>query len=162
MTSQAHKFRALSRLRDRIEQSRRRLRRDERGSAGIELLLMATASVALVLVVVAAGRYNDGQAQAGDAAYAAARAASLVANPAQAVNAGRQAAEDAQAERGKSCQNLTVTFAGSDFTPGGQVVAEVSCTVTLTDTGAVGTQLGLSPKTRFTERAVVPIESYRD
>lgn len=136
--------------------------RDERGSAGIELLLMATASVALVLVVVAAGRYNDGQAQAGDAAYAAARAASLVADPAQAVSAGRQAAEDALAERGRSCQNVTVTFAGSDFNPGGQVIAEVACTVSLTDTGSVGTQLGLQPKTRFTERAVVPIESYRD
>lgn len=123
---------------------------------------MATASVALVLVVVAAGRYNHGQAQAGDAAYAAARAASLVSDPAQAVNAGRQAAEDALAERGKSCQNLTVTFVGSDSTPGGQVIAEVSCTVTLTDTGTVGTQLGVRPRTRFTERAVVPIENYRD
>ena len=42
------------------------------------------------------------------------------------------------------------------------MIAEVSCTVTLTDTGSVGTQLGLRPNTRFTERAVVPIESYRD
>lgn len=136
--------------------------RDDRGSAGIELLLMTTASVALVLVVVATGRYNDGQAQAGDAAYAAARAASLVADPAQAVSAGRQAAKNALAERGKSCQDLTVTFEGSDLNPGGQVIAEVACTVSLTDTGPVGTQLGLQPKTRFTARAVVPIESYRD
>lgn len=151
----------------RILAGRRRRRgrlrvRDERGSAGIELLLMATASVALLLVVVAAGRYNDGQAQANDAAYAAARAASLAANPSQAVSAGRQAAADALGERGKSCQNLSVTFAGSDFNPGGQVIAEVSCTVSLTDTGSVGTQLGLQPKTRFTERAVVPIERFRD
>lgn len=115
-----------------------------------------------MLVVVAAGRYNDGQAQANDAAYAAARAASLVANPAQAASAGRQAASAALAENGKSCRNLTVSFGGSDFTPGGQVVAAVSCTVTLADTGTVGAQLGLKPATTFTQRAVVPIERYRD
>ena len=137
-------------------------RRDERGSAGIELLITATASAALVLVVVAAGRYNDGQAQAHDAAYAAARAASLVTNPAEAVTAGRSAAADALANRGKSCQNLSVSFTGSNFTPGGQVIAEVRCTVSLTDTGSVGTQLGLRPKTQFTQRAVVPIEKYRE
>ena len=148
-------------LRRRIPSGLRR-RRDERGSAGIELLITATASAALVLVVVAAGRYNDGQAQANDAAYAAARAASLVANPAEAVTAGRNAAAHALADRGKSCQNLSVSFAGSNFNPGGQVIAEVRCTVSLTDTGSVGAQLGLRPQTQFTQRAVVPIEKYRD
>ena len=66
------------------------------------------------------------------------------------------------AERGKSCQNLSVSFAGSDFNPGGQIIAEVSCTVSLVDTGSVGTQLGLSTTKVFTERAVVPIETYRN
>ena len=150
-----HRRRAVCRLapRGRV--------RDERGSAGIEILIMATASVALVLIVVAAGRYVDGEAQANDAAYAAARAASLVSNTDQAVNAGRTAAEQALTERGKSCQNLSVSFAGSDFNPGGQVVAEVSCTVSLADTGALGDQLGLKATKVFTERAVVPIETYR-
>ena len=32
---------------------------------------------------------------------------------------------------------------------------------TLLDTGALGRQLGLRPNTQFTERAVVPIETYR-
>jgi Flp pilus assembly protein TadG len=146
----------------RDRRGRHRRVRDERGSAGIELLIMAAASVGLVLVVVASGRYVDGQAQANDAAYAAARAASLVPNPSEAVTAGRKAAADALEERGKSCQDLSVTFAGSDFNPGGQVIAEVSCTVNLTDTGAIGSQLGLQPKKEFTQRAVVPIENYRD
>lgn len=136
-------------------------RRDERGSAGVEMLIMATAALSIVLVVVAAGRYVDGSAQANDAAYAAARAASLEPGMDQGAIAGRQAAADALAERGKSCQNLGVSFAGSDFTPGGQVVAEVSCTVNLLDTGALGSQLGLRPSTEFVERAVVPIETYR-
>lgn len=135
--------------------------RDERGSAGIETLIMATGALSIVLVVVAAGRYVDGSAQANDAAYAAARAASLEPGMGQGTIAGRQAAERSLAERGKSCQNLTVSFASSDFTAGGQVVAEVTCTVTLLDTGSLGQQLGLRPNTQFTERAVVPIETYR-
>ena len=136
-------------------------RRDERGSASVEMLIMATAAMGLVLVVVASGRYADGAAQANDAAYAAARAASLEPGQGQAISAGQQAASEALAERGKSCQNLSVSFAGSDFTPGGQVVAEVSCTVSLVDTGGLGRTLGLDPKRSFTERAVVPIENYR-
>jgi len=136
-------------------------RRDERGSAGVEMLIMATASLSIVLVVVATGRYVDGSAQANDAAYAAARAASLEPGMDQGAIAGRKAAANALAERGKSCQNLAVSFAGSDFTPGGQVIAEVTCTVNLLDTGDLGSQLGLRPRTEFVERAVVPIETYR-
>lgn len=136
-------------------------RRDERGSAAVELLLMAFAWVAFLVLVVVADRYVDAQAQANDAAYAAARAASLTSDAASAVTAGQEAADESLLERGKSCQNLTVAFAGSDFTPGGQVVAEVSCTVNLIDTGAVGSQLGLEPTKAFTGRAVVPIENYR-
>lgn len=135
--------------------------RDAQGSAAIETLLMATAAVGLVLVVVAAGRYVDGAAQANDAAYAAARAASLETNSTSGQEAGRRAAAEALAERGKSCQNLHVSLAGSSFQPGGEVVAEVSCTVNLLDTGGLGRQLGLRPSRIFTERAVVPIETYR-
>lgn len=135
--------------------------RDERGSAGLELLITATASVALIMVVAATGRYIDGPAQANDAAYAAARAASLAPTQAQGIADGRRAATGALADRGKSCQNLTVSFAGSVFAPGGQVIAEVRCTVTLADTGVIGHQLGMRPQTEFTERAVVPIERYR-
>jgi Flp pilus assembly protein TadG len=140
---------------------RLRRRRDGRGSTAVETLIMATAAMSLVLVVVAAGRYVDGAAQANDAAYAAARAASLESAAGYGVEAGRRAAVEALAERAKSCQNLQVSFAGSDFTPGGQVIAEVSCTVSLVDTGGLGRQLGLQPSRVFTERAVVPIEQFR-
>ena len=158
MTSRAYARDRWARFVGRLQQARR----DERGSAAIETLMMATAAVAIVIVVVAAGRYVDGSAQANDAAYAAARAASLEPTQAGGVAAGRQAAEKSLAERGKSCQNLSVSFAGSDFNPGGQIIAEVSCTVSLVDTGSVGTQLGLSTTKVFTERAVVPIETYRN
>lgn len=136
--------------------------RGDQGAAAVEILIMATAAIGLVIVVVAAGRYTDGPAQANDAAYAAARAASLETNLGSGSSAGRVAAAQSLADRGKSCANLSVSFAGTNFTPGGQVVAQVSCTVTLLDTGALGRQLGLQPRSVFTERAVVPIETYRD
>lgn len=135
--------------------------RDERGSSAVETLIMATSAMSLVLIVVASGRYVDGSAQANDAAYAAARAVSLETAQGPGYAAGRQAAQDSLAERGKSCQNLQVSFGGTQFTPGGQVVVEVTCTVSLVDTGALGRQLGLQPHRTFTERAVVPIETYR-
>lgn len=158
MNTRAHPWDRWARLLDRL----RRARHDERGSTAIETLMMATAAVAIVIVVVAAGRYVDGSAQANDAAYAAARAASLEPTRAGGIAAGRQAAEQSLAERGKACQNLSVSFAGSDFNPGGQIIAEVACTVSLVDTGSVGTQLGLHPTRVFTERAVIPIETYRN
>ena len=135
--------------------------RDEQGSSAVETLIMATAAMSLVLIVVAAGRYVDGAAQANDAAYAAARAASLETAPGPGYVAGRQAAARSLAERGKSCQHLQVSFAGTDFTPGGNLIVEVTCTVNLLDTGALGRQLGLQAHRSFTERAVVPIETYR-
>jgi hypothetical protein len=135
--------------------------RDEQGSSAVETLIMATAAMSLVVIVVAAGRYVDGSAQANDAAYAAARAASLETAPAPGYAAGRQAAARSLAERGKSCQHLQVSFAGTNFTPGGNLTVEVTCTVNLLDTGALGRQLGLQPHRSFTERAVVPIETYR-
>lgn len=142
---------------------RRQLRpRTDDGSAAIETLLMATVVMTLVIVVVAAGRYADGSAQANDAAYAAARAASLETNLAAGMGAGQRAAKNSLAERGRSCTNLSVSFAGTAFNQGGQVVAHVSCTVTLLDTGTLGRQVGLRPTTVFKERAVVPIETYRD
>ena len=135
--------------------------RDERGSSAVETLIMATTAMSLVLIVVASGRYVDGSAQANDAAYAAARAASLETALGPGYAAGRQAAQRSLAERGKSCQHLQVSFAGTSFTPGGTLNVEVTCTVNLLDTGALGRQLGLAAHRSFTERAVVPIETYR-
>ena len=136
--------------------------RDERGSTAVETLIMATAAMSLVLIVVASGRYVDAAAQAGDAAYAAARAASLETAVGPAYAAGRDAARASLTERGKSCHSLQVSFAGTNFTPGGDVTVEVTCTASLLDTGALGRQLGLQPHRSFTERAVVPIETYRN
>jgi hypothetical protein len=132
-------------------------RREERGAAAVEMLLMAPLLMAFVLVVVAGGRYTDSRGQVNDAAYAAARAASLESTIEAGQQAGREAAVDALDERGKACVNLEVSFAGTDFQPGGQVQVSVQCRADLRD--VVG--FGIPGSKWFSADAVVPIERYR-
>lgn len=131
--------------------------RDERGYAAAELLLMATVLVGFIITVVGAGRFIDARSQVDDAAYAAARAASLEQNIDAAQIAGRQAAADSLTNRGKACTQMTVSFAGTDFRTSGQVKVEVTCHANLGD--VVG--FGLPGAKDFTATAVVPIEQYR-
>lgn len=137
--------------------ARLRAPRDERGYAAVELLAMTTVLVGFITVVVGGGRIVDSNSQVDDAAYAAARAASLESNFEAGQIAGRDAAEDALADRGKACTRLTVSFAGTDFRTSGHVRVEVTCHANLSD--VVG--FGLPGAKDFTSTAVVPIEQYR-
>jgi len=131
--------------------------RDERGYAAVELLAMATVLVGFIVTVVGGGRFVDAKSQVDDAAYAAARAASLESNVEAGQIAGRKAAEDSLADRGKACTRLTVSFAGTDFRTSGHVNVQVTCHADLSD--VVG--FGLPGAKDFTATAVVPIEQYR-
>ncbi|MBZ5735364.1 pilus assembly protein [Nocardioides sp. TRM66260-LWL] len=133
------------------------LARDERGYASAELLLMATVLVGFIITVVGAGRFIDSRSQVDDAAYAAARAASLEQNVDAAQIAGREAAQNSLTDRGKACTQMTVSFAGTDFRTSGQVKVTVTCHANLSD--VVG--FGLPGSKDFTATAVVPIEQYR-
>ena len=137
--------------------ARLRAPRDERGYAAVELLAMTTVLVAFITVVVGGGRIVDSNSQVDDAAYAAARAASLESNIEAGQIAGRAAAADSLADRGKACTRLTVSFAGTDFRTSGHVRVEVTCHANLSD--VVG--FGLPGGKDFTSTAVVPIEQYR-
>lgn len=137
--------------------SRLRGPRDERGYTTVELLAMTTVLVGMITVVVGGGRIVDSNSQVDDAAYAAARAASLETSFEAAQIAGRDAAKDSLADRGKACTQLTVSFAGTDFRTSGQVTARVTCHANLSD--VVG--FGLPGAKSFTATAVVPIEQYR-
>ncbi|WP_238383334.1 MULTISPECIES: TadE/TadG family type IV pilus assembly protein [unclassified Nocardioides] len=136
---------------------RLRVPRDERGYAAVELLAMTTVLVGFITVVVGGGRIVDSNSQVDDAAYAAARAASLESNFEAGQIAGRDAAADSLADRGKACTHLTVSFAGTDFRTSGHVRVEVTCHANLSD--VVG--FGLPGAKDFTSTAVVPIEQYR-
>ena len=127
------------------------------GAAAVELVLMAPLLVAFLLVIVAGGRYADSRGQVNDAAYAAARAASLEPDAGTARHAGFAAATQSLAERGKACAHLQVSFAGTDFRPGGQVQVAVTCRADLSD--VAGFQVPGSRE--FQATAVVPIERYR-
>lgn len=137
--------------------SRLRGPRDERGYTAVELLAMTTVLVGMITVVVGGGRIVDSNSQVDDAAYAAARAASLETTFEAAQIAGRDAAKDSLEDRGRACTTLSVSFAGTDFRTSGQVTARVTCHANLSD--VVG--FGLPGAKSFTATAVVPIEQYR-
>src|SRR5690349_12968928 len=128
----------------------------ERGSAAVEMVLMVPVLIGLILTVVAGGRFVEARGQVNDAAYAGARAASL-AHRTSVYGAGRNAAQQSLADRGKACVSLAISFAGSDPHPGGQIRVTVRCTAALHD--VVG--FGLPGTKRFEATAVVPIEQYR-
>lgn len=139
-------------LRDRWQ-----MQRDEEGYTAVEMLLMTTVLVAFLITVVGAGRFVDAGSQVDDAAYAAARAASLEQNVEAGQIAGNDAARSSLSERGKACTRMSVSFAGTDFRTAGHVRVEVTCSADLRD--VVG--FGLPGAKTFTGTAVVPIEQYR-
>lgn len=128
----------------------------ERGVMAIEVVILTPALVAAIMVIVAASRYVDAQGDANEAAYAAARAASLTTNQEAAAQAGIQAAQSATAARGQGCARLEVHIDAADFAPGGDVRATVTCTADLTDLG-----LPLPGTRTFSSTAVVPLETHR-
>lgn len=132
-------------------------RRDERGYGAVELLLVVTVMMGFLVTIIGGGRIVDADSQVDDAAYAAARAASLEQNVHAAEIAGREAAEESLAQRGKACTNLTVSFAGTSFRTSGQVKVTVTCHANLND--VVG--FGLPGSKNLQASAVVPIEQYR-
>lgn len=125
----------------------------------IEVVILTPALVAAIMVIAAGGRYVDARGQVNNAAYVAARAASLTTNQEAAVQAGTQAAAQSMDKRGLACASLTVNVDAADFNPGGDVRATVTCVADLSDVVGVGKIPG--SKT-FTFTAVVPLEEHRD
>jgi len=132
--------------------------RDQRGATAVELVVMAPVLVGFMVTVVGAGRFVDARGQVNDAAYAAARAASLAPNLETAREAGKAAATESLADRGKACTTLTVSLAGTDFRAAGHVTVEVTCQAEMSD--VVG--FGLPGTKAFTGTAVVPLEQFRN
>ena len=132
-------------------------RRDERGTAAIELVLMAPVLMVILLFVVGLGRMAHARQQIESVAADSARAASLERNTSQSAAAAQTAAEHSLGESGVSCTNLQVNVDLVDYQPGGQVRVTVSCTTKLGDVALAG-----FPGSRvFTATSTVPIETYR-
>lgn len=112
--------------------------RDECGSAAVELVLLVPLLVLILLFVVTVGRFASARGVVDDAAHQAARAASLTRSPSAADQAARAAAQLALDGAGVSCTSLTVAVDTAGFAPGGRVRVSVSCTVSLSEMGALG------------------------
>ena len=106
---------------------------------------------------VAGGRHAQAQSLANSAAYGAARAASLAADPAQAQTAASNAAAVSLAHAGAACTSWSVTADLGAFQPDGNVSVDVTCQVSFSDI----TLLPLPGSVTVTGHAVSPVDEYR-
>lgn len=109
------------------------MRPSERGSAAVELAIIAPALVALLLLVVVASRVTSADAAVRHAAAAAARSASLRATPASATDAAEATVAANLDDSQLRCRDVTTTVDTDAFGPGGRVGVIVECTVDLSD-----------------------------
>ncbi|MGH3997973.1 MAG: TadE/TadG family type IV pilus assembly protein [Pseudonocardiaceae bacterium] len=132
-------------------------RRDERGSASIEMTLLAPVLIVILLFVVGLGRMAHTRQQLEAVASDAARAASLERNTAASAGAAHAAAKASLGRAGVTCVGLDVDVDLSSYQPGGRVSVTVACTTKLSDLSMAG----LPGRKQFTADATVPIETYR-
>lgn len=135
----------------------RRRVRDQRGTAAIELVLIAPVLMVIMLFVVGLGRMAHARQQLESVAADSARAASLERNTHLSAGAAKAAAQRSLGEAGVSCTGLTVNVDLGSYKPGGQVRVTVSCTTRLSDVGLAG----FPGSKTFTASSTVPIETYR-
>jgi Flp pilus assembly protein TadG len=135
-------------------------RRDQ-GSAAIELAILAPVLLALLALVIAAGRASIAQNSIAAAARDAARQASIALTPAAAQKAALASARSALADDGLDCAPIvTVDTTGFGATPGEPatpVKATVTCIVPLSQLALPG----LPGSARLTSTFSSPIDLYR-
>lgn len=133
----------------------------ERGSATVEMSLVAPALLALFALTVLAGRIVLAGGTIEQVAAAGARAASLARSPAEAATAAQGGVRRALDEQHLQCQSITVAVDTSGFAvPLGQpasVRVDVFCRVRLADL----TLPGLPGSRTLTDHAVSPLDPYR-
>ncbi len=112
--------------------------RNERGTAAVELALLAPVLVVLVSVVVAAGRLVETKSALLSVAREAARAASEAPDPAGARDAALATANDVAAGLGLDPARLRVTQDPGAFGRGDPYEVSVSYTVRLADLPGLG------------------------
>lgn len=137
--------------------SSERRRRDEGGSAGMELVLVTPVLVMFLVFVVGLGVMAQARQEVEAVASDAARAASLERNTFLSQSAARTAAQRSLADAGLECAGLQVVVDISEYHPGGQVTATVTCTAQVSDM----TMLGVPGTRTFRSTSTVPIETYR-
>jgi Flp pilus assembly protein TadG len=132
-----------------------RCRTVDRGSAAVEVVLVAPALIALMLLVAGLGRIAHARGEVDGAAADAARSASLQRNSVTAKLVGSDAA---RAYLGPgACRSLATRIDTAALRPAGFVTAHVSCVASFAGLGLAG-----FPGSRtFAATATVPITAYR-
>ena len=128
----------------------------ERGSLSLELALLVPMLLAVLGFMVGAATLGGVRSDLDDAAWEAARAASLARSGTDADAAARQAVDRRLAGERWSCGSQLVNVDTSSFEPGGTVAVELTCDVRLADTGLL-----LPGATHVRSRAAEPLERYR-
>ena len=151
MTSPAH----------RAVEGRRRTSGADRGNAALELVILAPILLALLSLVIAAGRTTVAQGSVDAAARDAARQASIALTPSAARTAGLVSARAALRQDGLDC-SPAIVIDTSQFTsvPVGQpaaVTAIVTCAVPLANLALPG----LPGTARLSARFTSPLDTYR-
>ncbi|TDQ55098.1 TadE family protein [Actinorugispora endophytica] len=131
--------------------------RTERGSASVELTLVAPLLIAFALLMVLAGRVVGAQSTADEIAHAAARAASMERTAPQAQAAADQVAGEALSSHGLVCADYTLALNHGGLQPGGAVTAVLSCHIDLGDLSGLNV-----PGTRTVQgESTVVVDTYR-
>jgi len=110
----------------------------ERGSVAVETAVIAPALVALLLLVVFAGRVSHLDSAVQRAAAEGARAASLHDDPLVADEASSAAVAANLAANAVPCAHLEVSTGTSDLRPGGSISVTVRCVADMTDVALLG------------------------
>ena len=133
----------------------------DEGNAALELVILAPVLLALLGLVIAAGRMSIAQGSVDAAARDAARQASISLTPAAAQAAGEASALAALRQDGLDCRPVVLINVSQFATtqPGEQaaVTATVRCTVSLSDLALPG----LPGSTRLQAEFTSPLDIYR-
>jgi len=128
----------------------------ERGSLTLELAIAAPVLIAVMLFIAGASAVQRARADLDDAAWEAARSASLARSPTDAEAAATAAVERRLAGSQHSCDDRVVDTDVSQFKPGGTVAIEISCSLPLSEA------FGLFPgRVHLHSRAAEPLEPFR-
>lgn len=132
----------------------------ERGSATLELAVLAPGLLLLIALVALAGRFAVAAGAVDQAAAEAARAASLQRTPSAGLDAATQVARASLTGQGLSCLRIQIDadLSGLRAPPGrhGRVTVTVHCPLRVAD-------LPLPvPAITLTATAVSPVDTYRE
>ncbi|MGO1972908.1 MAG: TadE/TadG family type IV pilus assembly protein [Propionibacteriaceae bacterium] len=136
--------------------------RDERGSAAVELVIVVPALIMILGLLITGARIQLARTVVTEAAYSAARAASLARSPALAQQDAMTAAGLALQSGSVTCTSTATTVDLAEFVvPVGQpadVRASVSCTVSLADVVLPG----MPGRLVLDADGTAPLDTYRE